>query len=130
MSIVFNAIKYCPEFEKDLKLLSKRFRTLGEDIRVFVEKQLNLYHKLHVDNKGIFHIADLEVEYPNIYKARKFACRSLKGKGAMHGIRIIYAYYEDTDTIEFIEIYYKGDKNNENRDRITRIYGNIAPNAS
>lgn len=122
MSKIFKEIKYLPEFEKDLKLLSKRFRTLNEDIQVFIEKQLNLYHKLHIDNKGIFQIADLGLEYPKIYKARKFACKSLKGKGAMSGIRIIYAYFEDTDIIEFIEIYYKGEKDNENKYRIMQIY--------
>ena len=38
------------------------------------------------------------------------------------GIRIIYAYYEKEDKIEFIEIYYKGDKENENRERILKHY--------
>jgi len=35
-----------------------------------------------------------------------FSCKSLKGKGVRSGIRIIYAYYEEEDIIEFIEIYY------------------------
>jgi len=35
---------------------------------------------------------------------------------------VIYAYFEEEDRIELIEIYYKGDKENEDRDRISRYY--------
>jgi len=54
---------------------------------------------------------------------RKFACRSLKGRGVQSGIRIIYAYFQEKDKIELIEIYYKGDKESEDRQRIFRYYG-------
>jgi hypothetical protein len=54
--------------------------------------------------------------------AKKFACKSLKGKGAKSGIRIIYAYFEQEDTIEFIEIYFKGDKENEDKERIKKYF--------
>jgi len=109
-------------FEGDFKKLSKKFCTLKEDLDIFIGKQLNLYHKLHRDNKGIFLISNLGINYPQIYKAKKFACKSLKGKGASSGIRIIYAYYEKEDTIEFVEIYYKGNKENEDRKRILKYY--------
>lgn len=122
MKKVFSEERKLPEFEKDLKRLSKKFRTLEEDLKVFVEKQLNLYHKLKIDNKGVFAIPNLGISYPKIYKAKKFACRSLKGKGAASGIRVIYAYDEEEDIIEFIEIYYKGDKANEDRARIIENY--------
>jgi len=65
---------------KDFKKLLKKFRTLEDDLRIFVKNQLNLYHKLHKDNKGIFPITGLSIEYPGLYKAKKFACKSLKGK--------------------------------------------------
>ena len=41
---------------------------------------------------------------------------------AQSGIRVIYGYWEKQDRIDFIEIYYKGDKENENRDRIITAY--------
>jgi len=119
---IFNEIRKLAEFEDDFKKLFKKFRTLKEDLDVFIEKQLNLYHKLHIDNKGVFSISDLGIDYPQIYKAKKFACKSLKGKGVARGIRVIYTYYEKEDVIEFIEIYYKGDKKNEDRKRILRYY--------
>ena len=122
MKKVFSDVRRLAEFDKDFKKLRKRFRTLDEDLEVFIEKQLKLFHKLGVDNKGCVRIADLGISYPEIFKARKFACRALKGKGAASGIRIVYGYYGKEDVIEFIEIYYKGDKENEDRQRILQSY--------
>ncbi|MDP8202047.1 MAG: hypothetical protein P9M11_07885 [Candidatus Tenebribacter burtonii] len=119
---VFKKIVYLEEFQKDLKKLKKRFRTLDDDLITFIKAQLKLFHKINLDNQGIVEIAGLGIEYPKIYKARKFACRSLKGTGSRSGIRIIYAYYPDLDKIEFIEIYYKGDKEKEDRERILKYY--------
>jgi hypothetical protein len=121
MKKVFDEVRRLAEFEKDLKKLQKKFRTIEEDLRTFIQKQLNLFHKLHIDNKGIFLISDLGIGYPRIFKAKKFACKSLKGKGVKSGIRVIYAYFALEDVVELIEIYYKGDKENEDRDRILRI---------
>ena len=119
---IFKEVSRLPEFEKDLKRLLKRFRTLDSDLEIFVEKQLYLFHKLKIDNKGIFPLTGISLTIPKTYKAKKFACMSLKGKGVFSGMRVIYAYFEDEDRIELIEIYYKGDKTNENRDRIFKKY--------
>lgn len=86
----FNEISRLPEFDNDLRKLLKRFKTLEDDLEIFIEKQLNLYHKLKIDNRGIFQITGLPIESPKIYKAKKFACRSLKCKGVQSGIRVIY----------------------------------------
>ena len=122
MKKIFNKVKRLGEFEKDLKKLLKKFRTLEEDLETFIKNQLNLYHKLRINNRGIFPISDLGISYPKIFKAKKFACRSLKGKGVASGIRIIYAYFEQEDVIELVEIYYKGEKENEDRHRVLRNY--------
>jgi len=119
---IFKEVRRLPEFGKDFKKLAKRFQTLDDDIETFINKQLKLTHKLGVDNKGAVHISDLGIEIPKIYKAKKFACKALKGRGGMSGIRIIYAYYENEDVIEFIEIYFKGDKANEDKKRIIKYY--------
>lgn len=95
---------------------------IEDDLTIFIEKGLFLYHKLKVDNKGVFPLSGLQIDSPKIYKAKKFACRSLKGRGSQSGIRVIYAYFEEIDKIELIEIYYKGDKENEDRDRILKYY--------
>jgi len=125
MEQVFREISRLPEFEKDLKKLSKRFKTIEDDLEIFVKTELKLYHKLDIDNKGIFQIPSLQIEEPKVYKAKKFACRALKGKGVHSGIRVIYAYFKDADMIEFVEIYFKGDKENEDRNRIVKHYKKV-----
>lgn len=120
---MFRRIRRVPEFEKDIKKLRKRFKTIENDLQSFIKVQLKLYHKLNIDQKGIFQFSNIQIENPKIYKAKKFACRSLKGTGVQSGIRVIYAYFEERDEIQLIEIYYKGDKKNEDRKRIIRYYG-------
>jgi len=121
VAIFKQIIRLC-EFESDLKKLLKRFRTLEGDLEVFVKTELCLYHKLGKDNKGIFPISGLGLQAPKVFKAKKFACRALKGRGVKSGIRVIYAYFEEQDRVELIEIYFKGDKANEDRERILRNY--------
>ncbi len=118
----FKEVSRLPEFERDIKKPLKRFRTLEDDLKTFIEEELFLYHKLKIDNGGVFQITGLQVESPKVYKAKKFACRSLKGKGVHSGIRIIYSYFEEGDKVELVEIYYKGDKENEDRERISRYF--------
>jgi mRNA-degrading endonuclease RelE of RelBE toxin-antitoxin system len=130
VTAIFNAIHKLAEFEKDFKKLAKKFRTLEDDLNAFIANQLKLTHKKNIDNKGVVRISDLDIEHPKIYKARKFACKALKGKGAASGIRVIYAYYEQEDIVEFIEIYYKGDKENEDRERILKYYGKRGANGN
>jgi mRNA-degrading endonuclease RelE of RelBE toxin-antitoxin system len=115
---IFKQVERSLEFEKDLKKLPKRFPTLESDLETFINKELALYHKLRIDNHGVFPIPGLGFEFPKVYKAKKFACRALKGKGVQSGIRVIYAYFEPDDRIVLIEIYFKGDKENEDRKRI------------
>ena len=118
----FNQINQLDKFKRDLKSLLKRFPSLEEDLESFVKAQLVAYHKLNVDNHGIFPIEGIGVQNPQIFKVKKFACKSLKGKGVHSGIRITYAYFSAEDRIEFIEIYYKGDQENENKERIKDHY--------
>lgn len=125
---IFNEVIFLPEFEKDFKKLTKRFRTLLEDLQNFIETQLKLFHKDKIDNQGVVRMPHLGIDDPFIYKARKFACRALKGKGSNTGLRIIYAYFEDQDRIEFIEIYYKGDQENESPERILNYLKNVKQN--
>jgi mRNA-degrading endonuclease RelE of RelBE toxin-antitoxin system len=119
---LFKNITQVPEFEKDLKKLSKRFSSLEEDLQTFIKVAMNLFHKQKIDSNAIFHMSDLGIRSTKIYKAKKFACRALKGKEAQSGIRVIYAYHQEEDWVEFVEIYYKADKPSEDRERIMKKY--------
>lgn len=114
----FDELIRLPEFDRDLKHLLKRFRTLEDDLTVFINTQLFLYHGLDTDNGGIFRMTNLTVTDPPVFKAKKFACRSLKGQGSRTGFRVIYSYEASPKRIVLIEIYFKGDKEAEDRNRI------------
>ena len=115
-------IYFVPEFEKDAKQLNEKFITLGNDLKVFIETGLKLYHDLKLENDGIRPIKNPVIKGTKIFETIKFACRALKGKGAKSGIRVVYAYFEEQKRIELIEIYYKEDKENEDLERILKYY--------
>jgi len=107
------------EFDKDFKRLSKKFKTLNDDLFEF-KKILNKFPL------GIGKHFNIITKAGSIYiiKAR-FFCRSLKKKD----LRIIYAYIENYHVleligIEFIEIYFKGNKENEDKQRIKNYFNN------
>jgi len=108
------------EFKNDFKKLSKKFRTLDDDLIEF-KKVLN------ASPLGIGKHFSIITRSGSIYiiKAR-FFCKSLKKKD----LRIIYAYIEERQTvemidIEFIEVYFKGGKENEDRERIKEYLKNV-----
>ncbi|CAN5204714.1 hypothetical protein BH23BAC3_BH23BAC3_36020 [soil metagenome] len=105
-------------FKRDLKKLKKKFRTLKDDLRV-LKKVL----KIHPDARPpfSFEVSGLGLE-SCIIKVRKMACRSLPGRGSSTGLRVIYAHFEEENRIVFIEIYFKGDKENEDRERIMEYF--------
>ncbi|MCJ7525661.1 MAG: hypothetical protein MUP71_10650 [Candidatus Aminicenantes bacterium] len=124
MTNEFKEIVELPEFKKDLKKLLKRFPTLKEDLENFISSQLVPFHKLEMDNNGVFRLTDLGFDHPPVFKAKKFACRSLKGKGVMSGIRVVYAYYSDSNRVDLIEIYFKSIKENADLSRIKKMIKN------
>ena len=122
MSDSFQTIKKLPEFERDLKKLKKKYSSIEEDLFIMIDAQLYPYHKKGVDNRGTFPINGIGIPEFTFYKVKKFACRSIRGKGSRTGIRVIYTYRDTIDQIELIEIYSKQEKANEDRNRITRHY--------
>lgn len=96
------------EFEKEFKRLSKKYLSLPDDIEEFkkvvavmplgTSKHFNVLHS----------VGNIKV-----IKARLF-CRYLKGTS----LRIIYSFDGTKIEFVFIELYFKGDKENEDRERI------------
>jgi mRNA-degrading endonuclease RelE of RelBE toxin-antitoxin system len=103
-----------PEFQKDLKHLLKKYRSLNEDIEV-VKKVLN--DEPEECPPFSFRIVNLGLDN-SVIKVKKIACKSLKGRGVNSGLRLIYAYFKEEKKITFIEIYHKNNKENEDRHRI------------
>lgn len=101
----FNSL---PELEKEFKQLFKKYKTIEDDLKKFKEVLANF--PTGVGKNFVIIHSDQDVK---IIKAR-MACRALRGRS----LRVIYAYFEQEQKIEFIEIYFKGSKENEDRNRI------------
>ncbi|MDO8659767.1 MAG: hypothetical protein Q7K54_04150 [Candidatus Parcubacteria bacterium] len=125
--------KITQEFEKDFKGLLKKFRSLEEDFEFVKIATIEPYHigVLHngvlekKDTNSIFSIPNFCTEKLKICKLKKFACRALKGRGVKSGIRIIYAFHIKTNLVDFIEIYFKGEKEMEDKERIKEYLASL-----
>ncbi len=107
------------EFARDFKKLLKKFKSLSDDLETIKKNAIELFHLHGIDNRGIFEIQGVSnSDELKFFKVKKFACKSLFGRGAKSGVRIIYAYFPTEQKIVFIEIYFKADQENEKRGRI------------
>ncbi len=97
-----------PDFSKEFVRLTRKYRSLPDDIeefkKVLIARPLGAGKHFNVITK---------TEAVIVVKARLF-CKYLKGTS----LRIVYAYHIATSKVEFIEIYFKGEKEKENRERI------------
>ena len=112
-------------FDKDLRRLLKKFRTLEDDIEVAKKNTIELFHSMNIDNSSIEPIPNFCSDKLKICKIKKFACKALKGRGVQSGMRIVYAYYTLSNTVDFIEMYFKGESENEDRERIKQYLADI-----
>ena len=101
------------EFQKDFKRLSKKYPSLESDLelRKTVLECFPTGRGADVDQ-----IPSLKIT-SKIYKAR-IDCKSLK----RDSLRLIYCYDEVASMITFIEIYFKGEQQLENRERIFKNF--------
>ena len=107
--------KFTNEFEKELKKLKRRFRSLDSDIALV--KQIINKFPVGEDSR---HAHILKVNQArNLFIIK----RRLVSKTTKHNdFRIVYIYNKITNTIIFIEIYFKGMKNNHNLKRVEEVW--------
>lgn len=107
------------EFKHDFNKLLKKFSSLVEDLEVNKQYRIELFHCKKIDSRSIFEIQGVgNTDELKFFKVKKFQCKSLKGRGAKSGIRVIYAYLPFDQKIIFLEIYFKADQENEKEERI------------
>ncbi|MCI0616514.1 hypothetical protein L0244_26335 [bacterium] len=106
-----------PEFEKGFKRLFKKYKTLDDDLEKF--KKVLLATPTGIGKNFVVVHSSSNVK---IVKAR-MACRALRDRS----LRVIYSYFEQEQRTEFIEIYFKGEKENEDRERIKEYLKNQNP---
>lgn len=100
--------KNLPEFDKDLKRLLKKYPSLPLDLAVLKE----VLAVFPTGRGRTDQIPGLRLE-SKIFKTR-LMCRSVKKSS----FRLIYCFDETIEQIVFIEIYFKGNKLLEDRERI------------
>jgi len=110
-----NHFNQLSEFEKEFSNLSKKYRSLPEDFKKF-ERLIDMTPTGSGKNFTIIH----SNQNIKIVKSR-VTCKSLRDRS----IRVIYAYHENSVTFVYIEIYFKGDKANEDRERIKNYLKNF-----
>lgn len=106
------------EFDKDLKKLSNKYRSLSEDLAV-ARQVLEVFPGERPPFS--FRLNGLGLE-TCVIKVKKIACKSLKGRGINSGLRLIYAHFESEEKIIFVELHHKNDQESEDRDRILRHF--------
>jgi hypothetical protein len=108
------------EFKRDFKKLVRKFSSLAEDLEINKQYRIELFHCKAINSGSIFEIREAgNTDELKFFKVKKFQCKSLKGRGAKSGIRVIYAYLPIDQKIVFLEIYFKADQENERKERIT-----------
>ena len=102
-------------FEKQIKKLIRKYRSLEEDLEIVKKYAIEAFHIENKDNEAVELVPKFDRKTVQIYKIRKFACKALKGRGVRSGIRVIYAFYPEKFEVEFLEIYFK-EKNDTDMD--------------
>lgn len=102
------------EFSKDFKRLSKKYKSLSDDLLEFKK----VVTALPLGSGKHFNVIT-KTEQITIIKARLF-CQYLRGSS----LRIIYAFYEAISKIEFIQMYSKNEQENEDQERIKEYLKN------
>lgn len=107
--------KELPEFAKEFKKLSRKYCSLDKDFTLF--KKLLDAEPLGTGKH--FNVLTI-VGDTRVVKARLF-CQTLRGSS----LRVIYSYNGvEIEFIEFIELYFKGDKETEDKNRIKEYLKN------
>jgi len=110
-----NKFSCLPEFDKELKRLSKKYPSLINDIEdikpVLLASPTGIGKNFTIINitKGV-----------KIVKVR-VQCESLRSRA----IRLIYACHEEKIEFIFIELYFKGEKANEDKNRVSQYLKSV-----
>lgn len=120
---MFRVTLCLPGFDSDLKYLKKRYQSLDEDLATLTKALylwLCLQHKAgqSCDNSFVLMSRYAPADGCSLYKVRHMPCKALKGRGNQTGLRVIFAYWPESDTLEFIQLYFKADSDLEDQKRI------------
>ena len=100
------------EFTRELKKLKRKYSSLEEDL-----ESLKPILMRYPEGRGEKHWNCLtQAETYSVWKNR-LACKTLRNSS----LRVIYVYFPQEQKIVFLEIYFKGDKENEDKKRLQQF---------
>lgn len=99
-------IKTLITFEKSLKHLSKKYKSIKKDYK-------NLLLILSTDNVNAVDLGD------NFYKIRLKNSSTNKGKSS--GFRVVYFYKTDKNTIYLLDMYIKSEVENISKEQLKEL---------
>ena len=108
-----------PEFKKELKAFSKKYRSLDQDLKSFekVVEAVDQLEELHFfDNKKA---TKLHVSEKNEVIKARLDCSDLGNKNIL---RIIYTRNKQSNEVTFIELFSKNVKAREDVARVKECY--------
>lgn len=103
-------------FQKEFRSLMRKYRTLPNDL----ERLKNALRDSPLGDGNHFHILTIRGEI-TIVKTR-LSCQALRHSS----LRVIYAYHASTITIFFIELFFKGEKEAEDKHRIEEFLKSLS----
>lgn len=101
------------KFQKEFEKLQKKYRSLPDDLDLAL--QFIQETPFGDDSK---HWSILKQEKEKAILKKRMMCRAVRGSQ----FRLIYYYDGEVLKLECIEIYFKGNKENEDRKRIEEIW--------
>lgn len=104
-----------PEFVKECKKLKKKYQTLPDDIAILKK---SLTFNPCGDGSKHWHISHEDKELGITALKVRMMCRAVRGAQ----FRVTYLYEVSRIEILFIEIYFKGQKENEDRERLKNYF--------
>jgi mRNA-degrading endonuclease RelE of RelBE toxin-antitoxin system len=109
-------ISHTEKFNKDLKHLSKKYKTLEKDFEILIQA-------ICVEPKGdgAKHWNLITSVGDRYFFKIRMMCRSVRGAD----FRVIYMFDGKNIELLFIEMYYKGEKENNDQTRIDDIIKGI-----
>ena len=100
-------------FQRELKKLTKRYRSLPEDLKV-LEKLISKFP----EGRDSRHCNVLKQHAHMCICKRRMMCRSVKGSE----FRVVYFYDGEAFELIYLEIYFKGDKASEDSQRLDAFW--------
>lgn len=101
-----------PDFQKEFERLERKFKTLPDDFARFKKK---LEDSPPQFGRAVGRHADVILQSEGLLIAKgRMRCEYLRNSS----LRVIYGFIEQSLLVQFIEIYFKGDKETHNKQRV------------